>query len=123
MWPSDPEAQAYAVLMLALALAVVGLIGTVMSERRYWRRKLSRIGERHHERTAGLRNDLAWALSEIERLRPVEPQSTLVEHWRTTPTWAATRSAEQTIVADAAIAAADITTRIHAADYDGGDTP
>lgn len=114
MWPSDPEAQAYAVALLALVVTCAGLIRTVVAERRYWRRKLSRAGER----IAGLRSDLRWALGQAEpaptRVDPV------VQHWRTTPAWAVTRSAEQTIVADVASGDPDATTRIHVTD-DGRD--
>lgn len=95
MWPELPEAQAYALLMLSAVVAIVGLLWTIAAERRWWRRKLARIGERHHERLTGLRNDLNWALSEVERLRP----TTVEQHLQATPAWAATRSAEQTVVA------------------------
>lgn len=129
MWPSDPEAQAYAVALLALVVTCAGLIRTVVAERRYWRRKLSRAGERHHDRVTGLRRDLDWALSQVEildaQLRPAAPVAAtlvdpVVQHWRTTPAWVATRSAEQTIVADVASGDPDATTRIHVTD-DGRD--
>jgi hypothetical protein len=100
IWPDQIEAQTYAALLLASLAAVVGLLWTISAERRYWRRKLSRIGERNHTNERRLRTDLYRAEAEVVRLQNEarrSQQQTLVEHWRGTP------AAEQTIVAGAAV--------------------
>lgn len=72
MWPSNPEAQAYAVLMLAAVLVIVGLLWTLRAERRHLLGKLSRQGERAQRYRA-----------EAELARRVP---TFDEHVATTPT-------------------------------------
>lgn len=84
MWPTDPEAQAYAVAMLAVLAVNVGLLATIGADRRHFRRKFGRQAEDNARREAKLRANLYAAEAELA-YRARRADRSLDEYYATTP--------------------------------------
>lgn len=74
MWPDSTETQAYAVLMLAAVVVIVGLLWTIGADRRHFHRKIGRQGERIHR--------LRLHVAELEQ----QADRSFDEHVATVPT-------------------------------------